>query len=341
MKSIPLIQASQLLPFTDLLCNLGAPSEKFLLQSRLSPNLLETHTQLIAEYQVWEFAQVAARAEGNQLKFALLVGEDSHLESYSSLGQYLVPALSLKDLLTRYCQYVRSYSSNASFWLTPYPSGLMFCRAGIPEIPIGQAVMECYTLMLMVNLIRSFVGDQWYPGKILLQMKPSPELKEHPYFEQCEIDFNQKHTVVVVDRTALAAESQMDQTRLPGETTNLSKPDDIPNEFVTALRTVIGSNSDLVYPNISVTAAMIGSSPRTLQRRMAEAGTSYAQIVDQMRLKQAIDLIQDPRIKLKEIAQQLGYTNQSHFTRAFKRWTALSPREFRHLGSAAGHNQEC
>jgi AraC-like DNA-binding protein len=70
-------------------------------------------------------------------------------------------------------------------------------------------------------------------------------------------------------------------------------------------------------------------SVRTLQRRLAKEGLTYSQLITRIRYNRAVQLLQDSSLKIIEISEELGYEDHAHFTRAFKRWTGLSPREFR------------
>ena len=81
--------------------------------------------------------------------------------------------------------------------------------------------------------------------------------------------------------------------------------------------------------DINATAELVGVSARTLQRRLAKEGLGYSQLVDKARFKNSISLLQDKNNKLIDIAYDLGYSDPSHFSRAFKRWAGISPREFR------------
>jgi AraC-like DNA-binding protein len=68
-----------------------------------------------------------------------------------------------------------------------------------------------------------------------------------------------------------------------------------------------------------------------LQRRLAEEDTSFATIVDEVRLEVAKQALADPTNSLAEIAFLVGFEEQSSFSRAFKRWTGMSPSEHRNL----------
>ncbi len=70
-------------------------------------------------------------------------------------------------------------------------------------------------------------------------------------------------------------------------------------------------------------------STRTLKRRLAAAGTSFSTLIDDERRQRALLLLEDRSLSIGEIATRLGYTELPNFTRAFKRWTGVTPAAFR------------
>jgi AraC-like DNA-binding protein len=76
-------------------------------------------------------------------------------------------------------------------------------------------------------------------------------------------------------------------------------------------------------------ARRIGMSSRTLSRKLAEEGTSFAEILDQLREALAKRYLHDETLPVSEIAWLLGYSEVSSLTHAFKRWTGMTPRGFR------------
>lgn len=78
-------------------------------------------------------------------------------------------------------------------------------------------------------------------------------------------------------------------------------------------------------------ACEIGMSSRTLRRRLAEEGYNFQQILDDCRMRQAaFDFRTRPDLSIAQIALRLGYSEHSTFTRAFSRWSGMSPQLFRH-----------
>lgn len=83
------------------------------------------------------------------------------------------------------------------------------------------------------------------------------------------------------------------------------------------------------YPTIGQVAPELGFGVRNLQRRLADSGTSYRQIVDEFRRKQALDLIENRRLSIANVSAALGYSDPAHFSRAFARWTGVAPAAYR------------
>jgi AraC-like DNA-binding protein len=70
-------------------------------------------------------------------------------------------------------------------------------------------------------------------------------------------------------------------------------------------------------------------SRRSLQRRLAEADSTYQSLLDDTRRDLALRHIEDPAKSVTDVTFLLGYSQQSAFTRAFRRWTGMSPSAYR------------
>jgi AraC-like DNA-binding protein len=76
-------------------------------------------------------------------------------------------------------------------------------------------------------------------------------------------------------------------------------------------------------------AAELGLSPRTLQRKLADAGASFQQVLDAARHALAQDYLRQRGLSLADIAFLLGYQEQSAFTHAFREWSGMNPGAWR------------
>lgn len=81
--------------------------------------------------------------------------------------------------------------------------------------------------------------------------------------------------------------------------------------------------------NVETVAAEVGCSPRTLQRRLGSAGTSFSELFDAYRMEKALVMLSDSSASIAQISDILGYSEVSTFSRAVSQWWGQSPRELR------------
>jgi len=82
-------------------------------------------------------------------------------------------------------------------------------------------------------------------------------------------------------------------------------------------------------PRLGQVAQALFMSERTLKRHLQGEGATYQEVVDEVRLKRAEELLTTRRLSLGQISDALGYADAANFTRAFKRWTGMSPSAYR------------
>jgi AraC-like DNA-binding protein len=76
---------------------------------------------------------------------------------------------------------------------------------------------------------------------------------------------------------------------------------------------------------------------RTLQLQLSDSGLNFSDILERQRFELAKRYLEQHQLDLDDVAYRLGYAEQSSFGRAFKRWTGLTPRQYRqHVGSSGG-----
>lgn len=82
-------------------------------------------------------------------------------------------------------------------------------------------------------------------------------------------------------------------------------------------------------PKLDDVAAELGLAPRTLQRRLNNTDTNFKLLVDDARKQRSKQLVGDGEMTLLDISAELGFSDQSSFQKAFKRWFGLAPGRYR------------
>ncbi|HIA2354915.1 TPA: helix-turn-helix domain-containing protein, partial [Burkholderia contaminans] len=91
------------------------------------------------------------------------------------------------------------------------------------------------------------------------------------------------------------------------------------------------------YPGPETLADALLVSTRTLRRRLEEAGSSYRQLLDEARFRDAKQLLAASDLDLKTIAERLQFTDPANFTRAFRRWAGQTPSAYRDAAAGTSH----
>ena len=103
----------------------------------------------------------------------------------------------------------------------------------------------------------------------------------------------------------------------------------MPWSFVTLLRVMVQPYLNDGRRDIAFAAEMAGMSTRTLQRRLRLCGSSYSQILQDARFALACRALDDPAMKIIDVAMLAGYESPQHFSRAFRRFTGVTPSQYR------------
>jgi AraC-like DNA-binding protein len=107
------------------------------------------------------------------------------------------------------------------------------------------------------------------------------------------------------------------------------------DDLVDRLRHLVREALKQGEPNVERLSTRLQMSGRTLQRRLADLGTSFQDVLDEVRFDLSRAYLKDDRLDFSQVAYLLGYSELRAFDRAFKRWAGVSPRDFRTRGPAA------
>jgi AraC-like DNA-binding protein len=85
----------------------------------------------------------------------------------------------------------------------------------------------------------------------------------------------------------------------------------------------------IFFPQVDLVADLYGMSAQTLRRRLHEEGTSFRSVIEGIRRDLSLRQLLKTKKTVSTIAASLGYSETRAFTRAFKQWTGMSPRDYR------------
>ncbi|MFW6050689.1 MAG: AraC family transcriptional regulator ligand-binding domain-containing protein [Myxococcota bacterium] len=99
--------------------------------------------------------------------------------------------------------------------------------------------------------------------------------------------------------------------------------------LTSSVRRALHRGFETSVPTLASTARLLGMSSRTLQRRLADEGARFGSLKDEVRAEIAKVLVRRGDLGLETIAAEMGYSDLGAFLRAFKRWTGMTPTQYR------------
>ncbi len=325
MKPIALIRASAPAAFLGLLKDAGAPIERLWERARLPRGALQEPERLVPLQSVIRFAEDAAASLASA-ELGLRVAEREGIESVGGFGAAIRSAPTLQRAIETARDLVCMHDSGARYWLVLEGDSAKLCRR-IRDQGDDFRQADLFTIGLLVKLVRSVAGPDWQPSRATLQSAGTTNLGTSELLCEAAVTSAQPMTSISFPRSFLVRPlAPRSKQPSPEADWRCSRP---PSDFLASFRIVVESLLELGQPDIACAARTGGTSVRSLQRRLAEEGTSYSDVIGEVRFGMATRLLAEPGIKIIEVAFALGYSDPAHFTRAFRRWTSVSPVEYR------------
>ncbi|HEY2336882.1 MAG TPA: AraC family transcriptional regulator [Burkholderiales bacterium] len=267
--------------------------------------------------------------------FGLHAARCWHPSELGVLGYSWLSSSTLRTGLERIVRYSRLVGERGATEIEDTKQGLKVhfsAERGDPAAVPVAAVFVDIVLALLLDLCRMNAGAALRPVAATLRRKKPDPADDYQRFFGCPVQFGVDQNTFVLstkdaDRPLPSANRQLAAVFDKMLTEELARLDkyDVVSRTRAAVLEHLSSGEGTEHD----TARQLHMSPRTLQRKLAEGKTTYAQLVDDTRKDLALRYIEDPRRSVTDITFSLGFSQPSAFTRAFRRWTGLSPSEYR------------
>jgi AraC-like DNA-binding protein len=153
------------------------------------------------------------------------------------------------------------------------------------------------------------------------------------FFGTREIGFGARENALVYDARLMSEQLRTGDARMLATVEELAAEEQrarpAPSDFAATVAARVGRALESGRPRLESVSKQLRMSPRTLARRLSDEGTSFKAVVESVQRELACRFARDPAIPLGEVAYRVGFADPATFHRAFKRWTGLTPGEFR------------
>lgn len=273
---------------------------------------------------------VVASAHGPA--FGLRAGAARDVKDAGLIGYLMQHSATLRDALDRLARFGRIMGDHNHIEVDEAGPAATIVLDGHPVLEAIHELTELDVAWIVAG-VRRMTSVDVTPIEVRFPFADPAHLADLRAFFRCPLQFMAPHVAVVLKTSDLDLPVRASDPTLAGYLDRLAEDavkalgeDDT---MTGRLRQVLWSRLTDGAPTLATAAAAMAVSERTLQRRLAEEGTNFAEALAQLRQDLAVRLLEDRTLAVYEIAFLLGYAEPTAFHRAFRRWRGVSPRQFR------------
>lgn len=334
LDSIPALRqmrAANLQGYPDLVKSMGADPGPFLERHEIDPHVLRDPDRYInckAGIELFEYTSEQLKAP----LFGLQLAQIQSPEIFGCVTTLCRAAPTVRQAIMCFIEYIPVVHS---------PAAILELAEGATQSELrwhvgsdfGCNVQANYKgALLNVKLLQMLCGTRFKPDLVKLAAQPRKQ-----DIGELESLLNARFGIATEENSIAFASSFLDQPVTTANRLVYKLLGGYLEQVKAASRTELADRvEDYIRGNLSSRdcciercALKLDISVRTLQARLSSAGLNFSDLLEKLRLDVATQSLEQPALSLEEIADMLGYAEQSSFGRAFKRWTGKTPNQFR------------
>lgn len=265
--------------------------------------------------------------------FSIRVGQQMKMEDYGVLGLSWKTCSKVGEIYER-CERYFQLLSNTYVFKVEKEDDISKIYLHRDAHRRGMELSNEATFSASVIVLKAITEKDIMPLGISFRHGAPKVLENYEAAFKCPILFNQAHNFMVyktadLERPTAKADISINKfllERVEEETRGIEIS---PIKIVSDVENLVKDALPSGIPSIMQIGKHMGMSSRTLTRRLADSGITFRDLIKQSQEKISKDLLKNSSCTIGEIAFQAGFSEQSAFSRAFKRWTGQSPLSYR------------
>ena len=319
----------------EVLSEQGIAAEASLSGTGLSPESLANPETLTSVRQYITVCRNALQLSKNP-ETPFLTGSRIPLSAYGMYGFALVCCPTIREYFQGAVKYHRlatpllsmSWREEDSYasWIFPMDGTITH-----PD-SLHRFLMEQQLTQLSTHLRAVVESDTYLPVRASLSYSSPAHTELYERYLGCPVRFSQPISELVYPKSLLSARPRMAH----GLTSKILQEtcDRILGEVKTSTG-VAGEVYQIIAstpghsPSMDGVARQIGTTVRTLNRKLGAENTSFTQILDDVRSELASEYLRSTKLSIEDISELVGFSDAANFRHAFRRWTGTTPAHFR------------
>ena len=320
-------------PFMTLpsvLKELGADPQAILAEFGLTPDDFDDPENTMSFHLVGRLFRRCSEATKCE-NLGLVLGQRATTASLGAVGFLMQSSATVGDALRGLSLHLGVQDRGAMISLES--DGTLATIAYTILVRDVEAVEQIYTLASLIGngFISAMCGPAWRAHEIQLPFRRPADIMAYRQAYEAPLRFDADRAAIVFAANTLARELATADpllNRMMKE--RIAEMETVANAgLVEKARNLLGTMIFVPNCSPSLLARRLGLAMRTMNRRLADDGTSYQQLRDEVCMTAARQLLTSTKKPANEIGQMLGYSDATAFTRAFRRWSGMPPAQWR------------
>ncbi|MBW2269963.1 MAG: AraC family transcriptional regulator [Deltaproteobacteria bacterium] len=328
MASAP---ASWVLDLGALLDEKGFSSEPIFRRCGIDPDLSPEGESHVSLTQFASLVTEALHITGDS-GLGLEYGRRGRISHFGILGYALLSARDLRQAIELVSRYYEIFDPVISFEFEIAPPDV--CAKAVESTALGHFEIFAHeaTLACTAAVARVLLKDPIVPTRLTLCYPEPPHSRRYAAVFGCPPEFAAPYTSIHFESKHLSAPLEFSDKEIAAICRQQCE------RSLHAFRehggVILKVKEELLktpgrFPKMDEVSANLGSSVRSLRRKLSENGATYQELLDQTRRDLAVDYLRNSLLTVEQIAELVGYGAAASFRKAFRRWTGKAPGEFR------------
>lgn len=306
----------------DLLTNLGVVPD-----DPINPKLM------VPADKFYDFFARLVTRDPDGLSMPLRIGATMQSNEYGAFGLAWKSAPDLRGSYARAERYGHVLGSAETYSIQPCDEGWYFNLEKAGDGRLGMALSNEASMSAVDVISKEVSTIDFMPLAVFFKHPPRGDVSVFESHFGCPVHFESGRDALLVSSKNIEAPNKLgDETiahffdaHLEKELAALTNDDGLEQNLRRAVANCLSEG----VPTLSQISSELGIGSRTLQRRLSAGGHSFQGVVDMARKDLAKRLLRETDYSLAEVAFLTGFSEQSGFTRAFKRWAGQTPRSYK------------
>ena len=328
----PVLISGALIGSRELITELGEDADKLARQVGLPARVFDEPDLFVPAGQIVDFLELAAQRCHCPV-FALRqvrrlpLGQHG-LDIRGQRWMTAADASTLRVALSTFVAQYGLYTDAGSLRMQPHRGGLWLSYVFLPVGRWGERQIIHLTLARLMLFVGECLGRAWRPREVTFREVPRDRQAFVEFFGPA-VKFGAERDAFFIDsaslNTALVRGPELTLSANTRRRCEVLVGAALQAEVIAVLSALLPRGE---CSHIAVARAL-GVAPRSLQRRLAAAGSGFRELLEQVRADLAWRQVARTDLSFARLAELLGYDGQAAFTRAFKRWYEMTPRQAR------------